>query len=61
MRILSSIIEETDAEFRGGKGTDVKGLYGLLEWSDGRKTQFPLEVVRRKCPQRLLDYYEQHL
>lgn len=58
---VSSIIEETNpAMLKGIKGRS-KDLFGLLEWNDGRKTQHPLDTLRRKCPQRLLDYYESHL
>ena len=62
---VSSIIEETDEKAvtgtGKGKGKGSKNLLGLLEWNNGRKTQHSLETLRRKCPQRLLDYYEQHL
>lgn len=58
---VSSIIEETNpTTIKGIKGRS-KDLLGLLEWNDSRKTQHPLETLRRKCPQKLLDYYEQHL
>ncbi|WPH02641.1 Hypothetical protein R9X50_00550600 [Acrodontium crateriforme] len=41
---------------------DKRTLGGLLEWNaDGSKTEHSLKVLRTKCPQRLLDYYEQHL
>jgi chromobox protein 1 len=37
-------------------------LQGLVLWaSTGRKTEHDMEVLRQKCPQRLLDYYEAHL
>jgi chromobox protein 1 len=46
-----------------GKSEDVTGtLQGLVIWSsNGRKTEHDMEVLRQKCPQRLLDYYEAHL
>ena len=56
---VSSILEETDPKVKGTKTGAV--LLALLEWNDGRKTQHPLATVRTKCPQKLLDYYEQHL
>lgn len=35
---------------------------GLLQWKDGPpKTQHKMKVLRQKVPQKLLDYYEQHL
>lgn len=52
---MTSILEEDEEK---GKG---KQLIGLVEWVDKRKTQHKMEVLRRKCPQKLLDYYEQHL
>ncbi|KAI7707952.1 hypothetical protein KC353_g11332, partial [Hortaea werneckii] len=45
-----------------GNGKETKELIGLLEWKDGgAKTQHKMKVLRQKVPQRLLDYYEQHL
>lgn len=53
---VTSIIEEDEAKPKSGKT-----LIALVEWVDGRKTQHKMEVLRRKCPQKLLNYYEQHL
>lgn len=53
---VTSIIEEDEIKGKGGKM-----LIALVEWVDGRKTQHKMEVLRRKCPQKLLNYYEQHL
>ncbi|KAK3678563.1 hypothetical protein LTR78_001861 [Recurvomyces mirabilis] len=61
---VSSIVEEeTPMRVGGGKaGPQKKELIGLLEWRDqGPKTQHKMKVLRQKVPQRLLDYYEQHL
>lgn len=59
---VSSIIEETSPSTgKNARGKSTSDLLGLLEWTDGQKTQHPLDTLRRKCPQRLLDYYEQHL
>ena len=52
---VTSILEEDEEKSKG------KQLIGLVEWVDTRKTQHKMEVLRRKCPQKLLDYYEQHL
>lgn len=52
---VSSILEEDEEK---GKR---RQLIGLVEWEDSRKTQHKMEVLRRKCPQKLLNYYEQHL
>lgn len=53
---VTSIIEEDEVKAKSGKQ-----LIGLVEWVDGKKTQHKMEVLRRKCPQKLLNYYEQHL
>jgi chromobox protein 1 len=53
---VTSIIEEDEVKGKGGKT-----LIALVEWTDGRKTQHKMETLRRKCPQKLLNYYEQHL
>jgi len=61
---VTSIMEEAIPEKAGGKGREKtsKQLTGLIEWNDnGPKTQHKLKVLRQKCPQKLLDYYEQHL
>ena len=60
---VMSIIEEEEAA-KGGKGAKGKStidLFGLIHWNEGRKTKHPMRTLRRKCPQKLLDYYEQHL
>ncbi|TKA26828.1 hypothetical protein B0A50_04274 [Salinomyces thailandicus] len=60
VRRVTSIIEETVEGAKAGR--DEKELIGLLEWKDGApKTQHKMKVLRQKVPQRLLDYYEQHL
>ncbi|KAK4580066.1 hypothetical protein LTR86_000268 [Recurvomyces mirabilis] len=65
---VSSIVEEETPMRAGGGGGGKAGqqqkkeLIGLLEWRDqGPKTQHKMKVLRQKVPQRLLDYYEQHL
>ena len=58
---VQSIVEEDDASGKAGKGRDTKHLIGMLEWNDGGKTQHSMAALRRKVPQKLLDYYEQHL
>lgn len=58
---VSSIVEESSPVMGKGQKKDSATLYGLIEWHAGNKTQHPLTALRRKCPQKLLDYYEQHL
>jgi len=38
-----------------------KGLVCYVQWGNGRKTQHDIHVVYSKCPQRMLQFYEQHL
>ncbi|KAF9729486.1 hypothetical protein PMIN06_011034 [Paraphaeosphaeria minitans] len=35
--------------------------FGYLVWSNQIKTQHPLPLIFKKCPQRMLTYFEQHL
>lgn len=59
---VSSILEEPAVAVKGAKAKGGTILLALLIWDgSGRKTQHPLDVARRKCPQKLLDYYERHL
>ncbi|KAK3073437.1 hypothetical protein LTR53_005015 [Teratosphaeriaceae sp. CCFEE 6253] len=61
---VTSIVEEIIPSAKGAKGgeKEKKELTGLLDWNDGGpKTQHKMKVLRQKVPQRLLDYYEQHL
>lgn len=55
---VTSILEEPEDPTQKNKSNV---LIGLLEWIDGTKTQHKMDALRRKCPQKLLDYYEQHL
>ncbi|KAG8170204.1 hypothetical protein KVR01_000949 [Diaporthe batatas] len=32
-----------------------------LTWKNGKKTQHPKEVVYRRCPQKMLRFYERHI
>lgn len=38
-----------------------KGLVCYVQWVNGRKSQHDLAVLYKKCPQRMLAFYEQHL
>lgn len=59
---VASIVEDSVKNIVKGKaGKETSMLYGLLEWHDGHRSQHPLRTLRTKCPQKLLDYYEQHL
>ncbi|KAA8910048.1 hypothetical protein FN846DRAFT_940463 [Sphaerosporella brunnea] len=37
------------------------GLIAYVQWGNGRKSQHDINVVYKKCPQRMLSFYEQHL
>lgn len=46
------------------KSTDVQGQESLLayvRWSDDRKSQHTVQYLYKKCPQKMLQYYERHL
>lgn len=40
-------------------GKSVK--YGYLVWKRQNKTQHPLHLIFKKCPQKMLAYFEEHL
>lgn len=60
---VAAIIEEAEMPDTGStkKQKDDKSLVGMLQWNNGRKTQHAMKTLRLKCPQRVLDYYENHL
>ncbi|KAF1984901.1 hypothetical protein K402DRAFT_395269 [Aulographum hederae CBS 113979] len=35
--------------------------YVFVVWNNGNKSRHPLTVINQKCPQKMLQYYEQHL
>ncbi|KAF9195949.1 hypothetical protein BGZ49_002927 [Haplosporangium sp. Z 27] len=58
-----SHIERVDAvEHRRSKveSTD-KQLIVHIVWKDGKRTEVSSKVAHKKCPQKLLDFYESHL
>ncbi|KAI9842884.1 MAG: hypothetical protein M1838_002928 [Thelocarpon superellum] len=40
---------------------DTDGLHVYVQWNNGRKTRHPIERAYKKCPQKMLHFYEQHL
>ncbi|KAH0545215.1 hypothetical protein FGG08_000669 [Glutinoglossum americanum] len=40
---------------------DKRGLQVYLHWNNGRKSTHAIETAKKKCPMKLLDFYEQHL
>ncbi|TGZ78237.1 chromo domain-like protein [Ascodesmis nigricans] len=36
-------------------------LVCFVQWKDGKKSQHPIQDIYKKCPQRMLKFYEQHL
>jgi len=42
------------------EGTDGKVMV-FLHWVNGHRTQHPLYVVYKRCPQKMLKFYEKHL
>ena len=41
--------------------TGKKARFGYLVWKNQQKTQHPLHHIYQKCPQKMLQYYENHL
>lgn len=58
---ITSVTQEDVAETNGKNNKTQKQLTAYLLWNSGHKTLHAMPLVRRKCPQKLLDYYEQHL
>ncbi|KAF2494672.1 hypothetical protein BU16DRAFT_45155 [Lophium mytilinum] len=52
---VESVEQTTDAKTGGPK------LMGYIMWNDERKTQHTLSLLYKKCPQKMLQYYERHL
>lgn len=42
------------------KAGDMKRM-AFVYWTDGKRSQHPLPVLYQKAPQKMLQYYEQHL
>ena len=42
-------------------GSDKPTLAVHLRWTNGKETEHTTSEVRRRCPQKLLDYYESNL
>ncbi|KAI9900667.1 hypothetical protein N3K66_004929 [Trichothecium roseum] len=36
-------------------------LMVFLDWKNGQKTKHPTEVIYKKCPQKMLKFYEKHV
>ncbi|KAF1809773.1 hypothetical protein P152DRAFT_461155 [Eremomyces bilateralis CBS 781.70] len=36
-------------------------VYGFVVWNNGQKSKYLLETLKGKCPQKLIEYFEQHL
>jgi chromobox protein 1 len=41
--------------------TGEKERFVYVVWNNGNKTQHPLRHIYQKCPQKMLQYYEEHL
>ncbi|KAI8889296.1 hypothetical protein K501DRAFT_282435 [Backusella circina FSU 941] len=54
---IEKIIEVQNVE-----GSEKKNSYrALIKWKDGKYSLHPTEIIRSKCPQQLIDYYESKL
>lgn len=54
-RDWESNVQAIDACEEGGE------IVVFLTWLSGEKTKHPLEVVYKRCPQKMLNFYERHL
>ncbi|KAI8149752.1 hypothetical protein BJV82DRAFT_589158 [Fennellomyces sp. T-0311] len=36
-------------------------LYGVVRWNDGTLAMYPTSLIRRRCAQKLIDFYEKKL
>ncbi|KAI9772371.1 MAG: hypothetical protein M1835_006275 [Candelina submexicana] len=41
--------------------TQDEGLQVFLGWNNGHKSKHPIEVTYKRCPLKMLHFYEQHL
>jgi len=58
---VMSIVEEDNEHDNEPGASAAKILTGYIQWNHAKKTKHPLRVLRTKCPQALLTYYESHL
>jgi chromobox protein 1 len=52
---IDCIEEEYDEKLQENKRV------GFVMWTNGKKSKHSLKILNSKCPQKLLQYYEQHL
>ncbi|KAK2829861.1 hypothetical protein FQN49_007185 [Arthroderma sp. PD_2] len=43
------------------RDTDSDGLVAYLEWKNGKKSRVSVQRCYERCPQKMLQFYEQHL
>ena len=43
------------------EGQNDSAVVVYLTWRGGQKTQHPLQQVYKRCPQKMLSFYESHL
>ncbi|KAI7858495.1 hypothetical protein BDC45DRAFT_498485 [Circinella umbellata] len=36
-------------------------IYGVVRWNDDTLSMYPTDLIRRRCPQKLIDFYEKKL
>ena len=53
--------ENPDIESPSKNGKEERYLSAIIEWNNTSKSEHRVSLLRRKCPQALLDYYEDHL
>lgn len=40
---------------------EANGLFGIVRWDDSIRAIYPLELIRRRCPKKLLQMYERQI
>ncbi|KAF2205347.1 hypothetical protein GQ43DRAFT_437069 [Delitschia confertaspora ATCC 74209] len=57
----NDVTEIETVDERLNEETGEMSRWGYVSWRNGNHTQHPLEIIYRKCPQKMLRYYESHL
>ncbi|KAI9307226.1 hypothetical protein BJ944DRAFT_262237 [Cunninghamella echinulata] len=62
-QVDSSLSWETDVEkiINVYQDQEEHRYQGVVKWSNGTYSLHPNEELRKKCPEQLIDFYENHL
>jgi chromobox protein 1 len=53
--------EDDVADLDACEDEDSGNLMVYITWKNGQKTQHPTSVIYRRCPQKMLQFYERHV